>query len=145
MAEQTQTPVEPQLVQQEEQEGVPDKVVEAVVDEGDPNSYKIVRTATGKNYVEVRACGYTGRPILTSLLSGGASDTTTISSLISCCDCTLQANEYDPLEPHRSVSGAESATAAAVGVAAAAGSSRAASSLHSPPCRSSNRIRPITI
>ena len=75
MAEQTQTSVEPQLVQQEEQEGVPDKVVEAVVDEGEPNSYKIVRTATGKNYVEVRACGYTGRPILTSLLSGGASDT----------------------------------------------------------------------
>lgn len=61
MAEQTQS-VEPRL--QAAQEGVPEKVVEAEVDADKPNGYKIVRTATGKNYVE--------------------------------------ANEYDPLEHHRS-------------------------------------------
>jgi hypothetical protein len=54
MAEQTQS-VEPQL--QSTQEGVPEKVVEAEVDADKPNGYKIVRTATGKNYVEVSACG----------------------------------------------------------------------------------------
>ena len=36
--------------------------VEAVVDPGQPNGYKIIRSATGKNYVEVRAedvsCNY---------------------------------------------------------------------------------------
>ncbi len=75
MAEQTQAPVEPQLVAPQETEGVP-KVVEAVVDEGEPNSYKIVRSATGKNYVEVRAC----RAAVTlnrthCFCSGGAGDT----------------------------------------------------------------------
>lgn len=52
MAEQSHS-VEPQL--QSGEEGVPDKVVEAVVDGDQPNGYKIVRTATGKNYVEVSA------------------------------------------------------------------------------------------
>lgn len=54
MSEQAQVPVaqvEPQL---EQGEGVPEKVVVDTVDEGQPEqSYKIVRTATGKNYVEV--------------------------------------------------------------------------------------------
>lgn len=57
MAEQNQSvpqSVEPQL-QQSGEEGVPKKVVEAVVDGDKPNGYKIVRTATGKNYVEVSA------------------------------------------------------------------------------------------
>lgn len=55
MAEQNQTvATEPQLVQGQGE--VPAQVVEAVVDGDKPNGYKIVRTATGKNYVEVSAC-----------------------------------------------------------------------------------------
>lgn len=53
MAEQNHSVTEPQL--QSGEQGVPDKVVEAVVDGDKPNGYKIVRTATGKNYVEVSA------------------------------------------------------------------------------------------
>jgi hypothetical protein len=68
MAEQNQTVApEPQLVQGQEE--VPDKVVEAIVDGDQPNGYKIVRTATGKNYVEVSACQRERQ------MSGGAGDT----------------------------------------------------------------------
>jgi hypothetical protein len=53
MAQQGETPFAGQPALEQGQEGVPDKVVEAVVDGDKPDGYKIVRTATGKNYVEV--------------------------------------------------------------------------------------------
>lgn len=116
MAEQTQAVAnEPQL-QQGQEEGVPEKVVEAVVDGDKPNGYKIVRSVTGKSYVEVSLSksGAAAKLLLRYELrqeqqraSGGASDTverhhTTYTPLTHLF--ILQANEYDPLEHHRSVS-----------------------------------------
>jgi len=53
---QAQTPFAEEPEQQAGTEQQLPETVEAVVDGGQPNGYKIVRSATGTQYVEVSAC-----------------------------------------------------------------------------------------
>lgn len=107
---QAQTPFAGEPEQQAGTEQQLPETVEAVVDGGQPNGYKIVRSATGKQYVEVSKYrgaqagafgGDTGGLVAPVSYCQLGLDAT---SAINCAVSTLQAKEYDPLEHHRSVS-----------------------------------------